>query len=98
MAIQHNTYEGGKVQSLGFTSERGHELTVGVLEPGEYNFGVAKRRETIHVSYGLIEAKGKRVVMSAINASNPDYFIVFEPGEEIRLKCYHTAAYICLYG
>lgn len=98
MAIQHNVYEGGKVQSLGFTNEQGRDFTIGVLEPGEYDFGVAERREKIHVSYGLIEAKGKRVALSDISASNPDCYIIFRPGEEIKLKCYGMTAYICIYG
>ena len=102
MAIKHNVYEDGKVQSLGFTSEPsfhnmpGRDVTVGVLEPGKYNFGVAKRRETIHVTFGHIMAKGKNVVHS--DTSSAEGELVFEEGEEIVLECQCVTAYICLYG
>lgn len=33
--MEHNVYHDGKVQSLGFQSDRG-EATVGVCEPGTY--------------------------------------------------------------
>jgi uncharacterized protein YaiE (UPF0345 family) len=35
--MEHNVYFDGKVQSLGFRSDRG-EATVGVCEPGRYVF------------------------------------------------------------
>lgn len=34
--MEHNVYFGGKMQSLGFQSDKG-EATVGVLEPGMYD-------------------------------------------------------------
>jgi len=33
--MEHNVYFDGKIQSLGFQSDRG-EATVGVVEPGTY--------------------------------------------------------------
>lgn len=35
MIVEHNSYYGGKIQSLGFMSDRG-EATVGVVEPGTF--------------------------------------------------------------
>lgn len=96
MAIQHNVYEGGKIQSLGFSSEHGRAATIGVLEPGKYNFGGAKRRERIHVTFGHIMAKGRNVVHS--DTSSEEGALVFEEGDEIVLECQCVTAYICLYG
>jgi len=77
------------------TSEHGREASVGVLESGKYNFGVAKRRETIHVAFGHLMAKGRNVVHS--DTSSEEGALVFEPGEEIVLECQCVTAYICLY-
>ncbi len=53
--MKHNTYFNGAVQSLGFTHEKG-EATLGVMEPGEYEFGTGAP-ERMDIISGTIEAK-----------------------------------------
>ncbi|MEI6280461.1 MAG: pyrimidine/purine nucleoside phosphorylase [bacterium] len=89
MAITHNSYYEGRVQSLGFTDGNGKDATVGVLEPGIYKFGRAERREIIIVLHGTIFAKGQ---ILAIHDT-----ICFEVGEEVEVEVRETAAYGCVY-
>ncbi|MFN8017674.1 MAG: pyrimidine/purine nucleoside phosphorylase [Acidimicrobiales bacterium] len=47
MALTHNTYFDGGVQSIGFEAD-GERRTVGVMAPGEYHFGTdAPERMTV---------------------------------------------------
>lgn len=50
-----NEYFGGKVTSLAFTSESG-PATVGVMAPGEYEFGTSQL-EIMHVVSGALSVK-----------------------------------------
>ena len=93
-SIRHNVYEGGRVQSLGFRSpdHSGQEATIGIAAEGNYNFGRAKRRETIRVLDGQILARG--VTYDA--DSDP---LTFEAGQEIDFAVLtDVAVYLCYYG
>ncbi|MET9403536.1 pyrimidine/purine nucleoside phosphorylase [Kitasatospora sp. NPDC002965] len=50
-----NEYFDGTVKSIAFTAEEG-PATVGVMAPGEYEFGTAKR-EIMHVVSGALTVK-----------------------------------------
>jgi len=50
-----NEYFDGTVKSIAFTGEEG-PATVGVMAPGEYEFGTAKR-EIMHVVSGALTVK-----------------------------------------
>jgi uncharacterized protein YaiE (UPF0345 family) len=53
--LSHNTYFGGKVQSIGFT-RLGRKMTAGVIAPGEYHFGTDAPERMVVVS-GELEVK-----------------------------------------
>jgi len=93
MAIKHNVYEQGKVQSLGFTTEESYEATVGVLEAGTYNFGVAKRREEIKVLTGSLSTLDGKTDWDSM--TNP---LVFEEGQTIEFNAAEGTSYLCIYG
>lgn len=86
--IKHNVYEKGRVQSLGF-KDCEQDCTVGVLEPGLYDFGQAKRQEAIRVLTGYITINGKSVIAGEM--------IVVVPGEKIVILATATASYLCRY-
>ncbi|MDD5341124.1 MAG: pyrimidine/purine nucleoside phosphorylase [Patescibacteria group bacterium] len=87
--IKHNVYFKGRVQSLGFTSESG-DHTVGVVSPGRYEFGIAKRQERIVVVYGCIKINGQEC--KAIST------FIIPAGKEIVFEATRFAAYTCSYG
>ncbi len=93
--LKHNVYtfeDGGRVESLGYKTEEGHDATHGVVVPGStrrFDFGIAKRREQIVVVQGLIGAKGR--LFRAFET------ITFEVGEQIELACAAPSAYNCIY-
>lgn len=53
--FQVNEYFNGTVKSIAFAGEEG-PATVGVMAPGEYEFGTAKR-EIMHVVSGALTVK-----------------------------------------
>lgn len=93
MSITHNTYENGKVMSLRFKTSTGRDATVGVIEPGVYDFGVIDRQETIVVIDGELVINGEKVV-----AGSSCPHIIVEAGKEVNIAAVKTAAYICYYG
>ena len=86
--MKHNIYFDGNVQSLGF-SIFGEDVTVGVIEPGEYDFGLASREEQITVLAGALFVHG---VSAALGTE-----IHIAKGEQIVLKAVTSVAYICRY-
>ena len=93
MSIKHNVYEDGKVQSLGFSTEDGHDVTVGVLEEGSYNFGVAERREEIKVLTGELSTPDGKSSWDSM--TDP---LVFEKGQTIEFNAAVVTSYLCYYG
>jgi len=89
--IKHNFYQQGAVQSLGFVDRRGREMTVGVLLPGNYDFGEAQRAEEIFVTSGELIARE----MSFISGGR--FSLKFKKGEKIEFQCADTVSYICFY-
>lgn len=95
--ITHHTYFDGMVQSLGFRLGDGN-YTVGVVMPGEYDFGKAERRETIHVILGMITINGHLYSPAITRARIQGSFCVIESGENIHIIAAASAAYVCVYG
>lgn len=91
MAVKHNQYPNG-VESLGFVTG-GQEATVGVIpKAGNYNFGVARRREVIRVLSGQITVRG----CAWYTASTPTP-LVFQVGEDIDFEALAGTSFLCLY-
>ena len=53
--MKHNSYFDGKVQSLGLNTTEGY-ATVGVIEPGQYNFKT-DAEERVQIVAGRLKAK-----------------------------------------
>lgn len=89
-----NQYFDGKVMSIAFQTET-LPATVGVMAPGEYEFGTAER-ETITVVSGAL----------TVRLPGQDDWITFAQGdsfqvqakEKFQLKVAVDTAYLCLYG
>ena len=92
MAIAHHTYYDGKVQSLSRRNSHGFESSIGWIEqPGEYDFGIAERRERIRVTSGKILAKG-----GTYGTDSPP--LVFEVGQPIKIQTTEEdVTYRCVY-
>lgn len=88
-----NEYFNGTVKSIGF--QRGEDTaTIGVMAPGEYEFGTAKR-EVMHVVSGALTVK----------LPGSDAWETFEAGSQFKvpadskfqLKVAVDTAYLCEY-
>ena len=88
-----NEYFGGKVKSIGFTTEGG-PATIGVMAPGDYEFGTSTR-EIMTVVSGVLNVKlpGSEE-WKAFKAG--ESFTV-EKDRKFQLKVPGDAAYLCLY-
>ena len=88
-----NSYFDGKVQSIGFQGEK-LPATVGVMAPGEYEFGTSQK-ETMTVVSGLLTVKlpgaGDWQTFKA-----GDSFIV-AANTKFQLQVPADAAYLCTY-
>lgn len=88
-----NEYFDGKVKSIAFNSHEGN-ATVGVMAPGEYEFGTSTKEIMQVVSGELIvklpDAEGWN------SFKNNDTFIV-EANKKFQLKVNVETAYICYY-
>ncbi len=87
--ITAKTYFGGSVQSLGF-QDGTQRCTVGVVDPGTYDFGKAEHRETIAILTGYL----------TINGTNyfPGERCEISAGDSIQIEAKSTASYLCRYG
>ena len=92
MALTHNTYFDGGVQSIGFEHD-GERRTVGVMAPGEYHFGTdAPERMTVVSGELVVKLPGADWQAFAAGSA-------FEvPGSSgFDLKVAAPAAYLCEY-
>lgn len=88
-----NEYFDGKVKSIAFNSNEG-PATVGVMAPGEYEFGTSSKEFMTVVS-------GKLIVKLPDNSNWKDFkngetFIV-EANKKFQLKVEVETSYICYY-
>ena len=91
--FKSNEYFEGKVKSIAFTAGGG-PATVGVMAPGDYEFGTAKKEIMTVVS-------GKLTVKLPGEADWMDFpkggpFTV-APNSKFQLKVAEDTAYLCLY-
>ncbi len=94
MILDVNEYFDGKVKSIGFQTAT-LPATVGVMQPGEYEFNTAKK-ETVSVISGALTVK----------LPNSDKWQTFHPGDnfivdaqqQFQLKVDIDTAYLCTYG
>ena len=91
--IKVNEYFGGKVKSLGLTSVDG-PATVGVMAPGEYEFGTSTQEIMTVVSGALtVKLPGAHDWKTY---KTGDTFVV-DKDKKFLLKVTADAAYLCLY-
>ena len=88
-----NEYFDGKVKSIAFTTAEG-PATIGVMAPGEYEFGTASVEIMTVISGKLIVLLPGETVW---NEYNPfDNFTVAKD-KKFKLKIEVDSAYLCLY-
>ncbi len=91
--IQVNEYFDGKVKSLGFELNQA-PATVGVMAPGEYEFGTAKP-EVMHVVAGALTVKLPGSDSWETFAAGTRFNV---PGDsKFQLKVEIDTAYLCEY-
>ncbi|PCJ18860.1 MAG: hypothetical protein COB04_06820 [Gammaproteobacteria bacterium] len=91
--LKVNSYFDGKVQSIGFQSKT-LPATVGVMIPGEYEFGTSEH-ETMTVVSGALTVKLPEADWQTFNAG--ESFKV-AANEKFQLKVAVDTAYLCTYG
>jgi uncharacterized protein YaiE (UPF0345 family) len=90
--MQHNSYFEGKVQSLAITTPEGR-ATVGVIEPGSYNFGTDSEE---HMTIIAGSAKVKLPGGDWRTFGKGETFIV-PPKSSFDIEAAADVAYICYY-
>ncbi|MGR8935746.1 MAG: pyrimidine/purine nucleoside phosphorylase [Gammaproteobacteria bacterium] len=89
-----NEYFDGNVKSIAFNSSEG-PATIGVMAPGEYEFGTSTR-EIMRIVSGAME----------IRLPGSDTWQTFHPGEQFEVaaqqkfsvRTAQDTGYLCLYG
>ena len=91
--FKSNEYFDGKVKSIAFATATG-PATVGVMAPGEYEFGTAKKEIMSVVS-------GKLTVKLPGESAWKDFpkgtTFTVAPNSKFQLKVAEDTAYLCLY-
>jgi len=88
-----NEYFDGRVKSLGFQSQDG-PATIGVMAPGEYEFGTS----TVEVMTVISGALTVRLPGSdAWRDYKAGESFTVEAGKKFQLKVAAESAYLCLY-
>lgn len=91
--LKVNEYFDGTVKSIGFTSAQG-PATVGVMAPGEYEFGTAAP-ETMHVVSGALTVKLPGADDWATFGAGTRFEV---PGDsKFQLQVEVATAYLCEY-
>jgi len=88
-----NEYFEGKVKSIGFQTET-LPATVGVMAPGEYEFGTSQK-ETMTVVSGVLEVKLPSE--SAYSNYTAGQSFVVGANEKFQLIVRVDTAYLCTY-
>ena len=88
-----NTYFNGNVQSIAFQTPEG-PATVGVMAPGDYEFGTGSL-EIMQVISGQLVVKLPGV--SDWAAFGPGETFTVQAGQTFQLKVAVDTAYLCLY-
>lgn len=91
--IKMNEYFNGNVKSLGLSLADG-PATIGVIAPGEYEFGTSTK-EIMTVTAGTLEAQlpGSTIWQSFAAGTS----FVIEKDKRFKVRAKADAAYLCLY-
>ncbi len=88
-----NEYFEGKVKSIGFTTAEG-PATIGVMAPGEYEFGTSSK-EYMTVTSGKLTVKLPGT--DEWKDFGPNETFIVEANQKFQLKVAVDTAYLCLY-
>lgn len=88
-----NSYFDGKVVSIAFDNQDG-PATVGVMAPGEYEFGTSKQEHMKIVSGSMMAKLPGECCFKKYSVG--ETFIV-EAGCKFQVKLEEETAYLCLY-
>lgn len=88
-----NSYFDGKVQSIGFEGEK-LPATVGVMAPGDYEFGT-QQKETMTVVSGALTVKLPDADDWQTFASGASFIVA--ANAKFQLKVAQDTAYLCTY-
>jgi uncharacterized protein YaiE (UPF0345 family) len=88
-----NEYFDGKVKSIGFTTTTG-PATVGVMVPGEYQFGTSKR-EIMTVIRGVLTVRLPGEDAWKDYPSGETFTV--GPNLQFQLRVREESAYLCVY-
>ena len=91
--IQENQYFEGNVKSLGFATAEG-KSTIGVINPGEYEFGTAQK-EIMHIIEGSLSALLPN--SSEWKIFNTGSSFEVEANSSFKVKAELQVAYLCQY-
>jgi uncharacterized protein YaiE (UPF0345 family) len=91
--IAANEYFDGNVKSLGYESATG-KSTLGVMEPGEYEFGTSLH-ETMNVVEGEMEVKLPGETKFSTYKAGTAYQI--EANQKFQVKVSVQTSYLCQY-
>ncbi|NOR44742.1 MAG: DUF1255 family protein [Candidatus Delongbacteria bacterium] len=88
-----NEYFDGKVKSIAYETSEG-PATIGVMAPGDYEFGTSKKEFMTVVS-------GKLVVLlpneDEWKEYGPNETFIVDPNVKFKVKVEANTSYICLY-
>ena len=91
--ITENQYFDGNVKSLGYETTEG-KSTVGIINPGEYEFGTANK-EIMHIVEGeLIALLPNQTEWKSFKAGNS---FEVEANSSFKVKAEVQTAYLCQY-
>lgn len=90
--MKHNSYFGGKVQSLGFNAPEGY-ATAGVIESGRYAFNT-DTEEHMHIMAGTLRAKLPGAEWQSFGRGQ---FFVVPAKVKFDVEAAADVAYVCYY-
>lgn len=88
-----NEYFDGKVKSIGFQTKEA-PATIGVMAPGEYEFGTSKK-EMMTIISGLLTVKLPREITWKDFGKNESFTVA--ANEKFQIKVKEDTSYLCLY-
>lgn len=88
-----NEYFDGKVKSLAFENSNG-PATVGVMAPGEYEFGTSQKEFMTVVAGSLTALLPDTTEWKTYNVG--ETFII-EANQKFQVKVTENSSYVCLY-
>lgn len=91
--MKHNSYFGGKVQSLEIHTSRGR-ATVGVIEPGKYTFSTSSEERMLVVE-GVLRVKLAGEDWKEVKKGEPEFVVSRNSSFDVDAQA--DVAYICYY-